>query len=102
MQATMRTPKYFILLTLLPALLAAGCGGAKFTRPHYETIYMGMPQERVETILGKPASRQGPLWIYFHEMPFYSAAIRFDEERKVLEKSWTYERDIPAESKLSD
>lgn len=98
----MRTPKYFLRLTLLLAMLAAGCGGAKFTRQNYETIYMGMPQERVETILGKPASQRGPLWIYHHETPFYSAAIRFDEERKVREKSWTYERDIPAESKLSD
>lgn len=77
-----------VLLTAV-TLCAAGCH-KQFTRPRYETLYIGQPAEQVEKTLGKPDARFQGTWTYIHDDPFYKAIIKFDHGR-VVDKAW-YDR----------
>ena len=83
------------LRLLVSAALAAGlCAGCqkKFTRPRYETIYIGMPASSVERTLGEPTLESGETWSYINEEPFYQADISFAGGR-VTRKAWYDERE---------
>jgi hypothetical protein len=81
----------FVLLTA--ALLAGLCTGCqeKFTRPRYDTIYVGMSEVDVERTLGAPAVKFSDSWSYRHDEPYYKAVIQFREGR-VTDKSWYDEK----------
>jgi hypothetical protein len=74
-------------------LSATGCAPARFTRPNYETVYIGQPAYAVADTLGRPHEERGNTWIYRHETPFYMARITFRNNR-VIDKKWYYERPI--------
>ena len=83
-----------ILLVLIAAgLLSAGCWGAEFARPTYDTVYMGQSADEVRMKLGKPAVEDPDRWIYRNQMPFYEARIVF-KDGKVAGKSWSDERNV--------
>ena len=73
------------------ALLAVGCGGPKFSRVNYETIYLGQPAGAVEDKLGEPTRREEGTWIYVNDEPWYRAVIEFDDGR-VADKHWWWTR----------
>ena len=74
------------------ALLACMCAGCnKFTRVGYETINIGMPQDEVEMVIGKPLAKFSDSWTYVNEKPYYKAIIQFKEAR-VSAKRWYDEK----------
>ena len=79
------------------AALAAVGGCNRFTRPRYETIWLGQPSHRVKTKLGQPQQARRDAWIYVHRRPFYSAAILFERGR-VSGKLWSFEKVISDEA----
>jgi hypothetical protein len=81
----MRTATLCLLLSAV-ALCAVGCQ-EKFTRPRYETIYIGQPAAQVERTLGQPEAKFSDTWTYIHETPFYKAIIKFENSR-VVDKAW--------------
>lgn len=83
----MRRPAMLLLIvTLLAAMTVSGCGD-KFTRPRYETVYIGMPRWQVLDILGRPTEKSELMVIYQRDLPYEKAIIRF-ADGKVSEKFW--------------
>ena len=82
-----------ILLIFLAVLICGTCSGcqAKFTRPRYETIHLGMQDREVRSILGEPTDRTNGTWFYVNQLPYYKATIRFEDSR-VKETRWSYEK----------
>lgn len=80
-----------IVLTgaVLLACLCAGCN--KFTQVRYETVYIGMPQDEVKMMLGKPLVEFPDSWSYVNEEPYYKAVIQFKGGR-VSDKAWYDEK----------
>lgn len=72
-------------VTVVLAMLLAGCN--KFTRPRYETVYVGQPDWEVAKTLGEPMVRYSDEWVYENEKPWYKAIIKFEGDR-VSGKSW--------------
>ncbi len=66
---------------------ASGCIGDKFSRPAYETLYVGMPQSEVKDILGSPDKKEGDTWTYRRSKPCEIAVIKF-ADGKIAEKNW--------------
>jgi hypothetical protein len=84
--------KLAVLIVLgATALIAGGCGGQKFTRVNYETIYLGQPADAVEEKLGEPTERSRARWLYVNDQPWYQAVIEFDNG-KVIDKRWWWTR----------
>lgn len=82
---TRRTLTCLIAIAMMAACFSAGCN--KFTRPRYETIYVGQDQFEVQKTLGEPYATFSDEWIYENEKPFYKAIIKF-EGGKVSHKAW--------------
>jgi hypothetical protein len=82
------------ILILSAALLAASCSGCqqKFTRQRYETVCITMPDRQVRDILGKPKVEPDGSWSYVRGKPYRKAVIRFDQDGRVTDKSWSNER----------
>jgi outer membrane protein assembly factor BamE (lipoprotein component of BamABCDE complex) len=83
-----------LLVVLVAAVLAAwlaGCRSPSFTRPRYDTIYIGQPDWDVRKFLGRPTYQEFDTWTYVHsETPYCRAVIHF-REGKVVAKDWSYE-----------
>jgi hypothetical protein len=82
------------LLILSAAMLAGsltGCGGGRFARPYYDTIYIDQPADDVRQALGRPQSETPDYWTYTHERPYYKAVIFFRNGR-VVGKKWFSQR----------
>ena len=77
---------------LLAAVMTGGCiSSERFTRPRFETLYIGMPQAEVQSVLGKPDEQTPETWTYVHGMPYYRADIHFENQR-VSKTEWFDER----------
>lgn len=81
------------MVILILSVLVAGLGGcSKFTRQHYETVYVGQPTWDVRRALGRPSRQDGNAWVYVHSSaPYYQAVIHF-RDKKVTGKDWSYDR----------
>jgi hypothetical protein len=72
---------------------AAGLGGCQnnFTRPNYDTVYVGQKDWQVQQTLGSPHENFGDRWVYNHDQPYYHAEIAF-KDGCVASKSWSENR----------
>lgn len=83
---------------LLTAAIGAICilGGCfkseKFTKPNYDTIYVGQYAPDVLETLGQPTQQTQYVWTWIHQRPYYKACIKVDQGR-VIGKNWTYDKE---------
>jgi len=78
------------MLAAMPLLMCTGCQ-QKFTRQRYETIRVTMPEWEVREVLGSPKRRDGEVWTYVNERPYYRAEITF-AGGEVVGKDWSVDR----------
>ncbi len=76
----------FFIVGILVLAAVSGCVD-KFSRPAYETLYVGMPQAEVKDVLGSPDKQAGNTWTYRRNQPCEIAVIKF-VDGKIAEKNW--------------
>ncbi len=74
-------------------VLSLGCfSGEKFTKPNFDTIYVGQNAGDVMQTLGQPTQQSEYVWTYIHNRPYYKGCIKVDQGR-VIGKTWTYDKE---------
>jgi hypothetical protein len=68
-------------------LMVAGCA-EKLTYERWKTIHIGAPTEAVEETLGDPWEREFGTWVYYDSDRSVTATAIFDEEGKLIKKTW--------------
>ena len=78
-----------ILAVFCLIAVLAGCGG-KFTRGHFESVYVGQEAWEVAQTLGEPTTRFAGQWHYIQQQQegYCKAVIIFDQNNRVAEKRW--------------
>jgi hypothetical protein len=89
----MRLSTTILLSAVALVLVCAGCE-KQFTRPNYETIYIGEPASAVQESLGEPTVKFNNEWNYVNTSPFYKATIYY-RDGKVVKKLWFGEKEMP-------
>ena len=86
-------PTRLALALAAASAIALACPGCqeKFSRQHYETIHVSMPDWEVRQVLGQPDEQSGDQWTYRHDRPYYSARVSF-KNGAVTGKSWSAEQ----------
>lgn len=84
-----------LVCVMLALCTVSGCVSGEFTRPQYDTVYIGQPPQGVERALGEPTRIDGDTWVYVNRSPYYRAEIAF-EKGLVSRKMFSYAR--PADS----
>jgi hypothetical protein len=79
----------WLLAGCLMTLVLSGCG-RPFTRPNFETIYVGMTDAQVRSRIGPPDRMEGDRWVYRRQRPYRRAVITF-QKGVVVEKEWSYQ-----------
>ena len=78
-----------VLPGLLWACLLGGCGGGPaFTRPNFDTLYRGQPQQAVLATLGEPAVKADDHWDYVNRTPYHYEARLWFQDGCVVRKQW--------------
>ncbi len=80
-----------LICAILALCTAPGCVSGEFTRPQYDTVYIGQPPRGVERALGEPTRVEEDTWVYVNESPYYRAEIVFDKGL-VSRKTFSYTR----------
>lgn len=89
----MRLTTTVLLSAVALTLIGAGCE-KPFTRPNYETVYVGEPASAVQETLGEPTVKYNNEWTYVNTSPFYKAIIYY-RDGKVIKKLWFDEKEVP-------
>ena len=62
-------------------VLSLGCfSGEKFTKPNFDTIYVGQNAGDVMQTLGQPTQQSEYVWTYIHNRPYYKGCIKVGAE----------------------
>lgn len=68
-------------------LMVTGCA-EKLTYERWKTLNLGDSTEAVEKTLGKPWEREFGTWVYYDSDRNVTATAIFDENGKLLKKTW--------------
>ena len=83
----MRQSRLALILAVGLGLVLAGCN---ITRQNYEVVALGQSPEDVKKLLGSPRYQFDAEWVWTNDDPrdLTKVTVRFDEEKKVIGKSW--------------